>query len=91
MTDSNQEVPWEVQLATASYNFGIRCRELHESNPYGEALATTLQSIMTHLATELWDQCFSQSEIIAAFKKAIESLPLYAAGEERRGDRDTSR
>jgi hypothetical protein len=56
MTDSNQEVPWEVQLATASYNFGIRCRELHESNPYGEALATTLQSIMTHLATELWDQ-----------------------------------
>jgi hypothetical protein len=39
----------------------------------GEALAPTLQSIMTHLATDL-DQCFSQSEIIAAFKNAIENL-----------------
>jgi hypothetical protein len=91
MADSDQEVPWEVHLTTASYNFGVRCRELHDTNPYGEALAPTLQSIMTHLATELWDQCFSQSEIIAAFKKAIEGLPPYAAGEERRGDRDTSR
>jgi hypothetical protein len=91
MADSDQEVPWEVHLTTASYTFGVRCRELHDTNPYGEALAPTLQSIMAHLATELWDQCFSQSEIIAAFKKATEGLPPYAAGEERRGDRDTSR
>ena len=89
MTDSDQEVPWEAQLTTASYNFGVRCRELHESNPYGEELTRPpLQQIMTHLATELWDRCFSQTEIIAAQKKAIEDLPRYAAGEERRGDRE---
>jgi hypothetical protein len=35
------------------------------------------------LMTELWDRNFSQTEIRAA-RSAIEDMPRYAAGEERR-------
>lgn len=87
MTDDNQEIQWVSQFAAVTCRFAVQCRELHESNPYGEGLtAPPLQRIISHLATELWDERFSQSEIITAFKNAIEQLPHYAAGEERRGD-----
>lgn len=42
---------------------------------------------MTHLATELRDQRFSQSEVKATFEHALEGLTTYCAGEERRGER----
>jgi hypothetical protein len=34
--------------------------------------------------TELWDNGFSQSEIGAAFEKAILDMPRYTAGQEKR-------
>jgi len=88
MTDAEQEVPWEVHQVTASANFGLRCRELQESCPYStdELGSPVLTRIIEHLATELWDQSFSQTEIISAFRAAIRDLPRYTAGEERRGD-----
>jgi len=89
MTDQEQEIPWEGQLIAASSTFGFRCRELLDSYPYGadERLAPVLVQIMAHFVTELWDQGFSQTEINTAFKSALDGLPRYAAGEERRGDR----
>jgi hypothetical protein len=89
MTDSAQEIPWEGQLTDASWAFGVRCRELRDSYPYGADARSTpvLEQIMLHFVTELWDQGFSQTEIASAFKIAVADLPRYAAGEDRRGDR----
>jgi hypothetical protein len=89
VTNKEQQIPWEGQLTQASFEFGLRCRQLHETNPYGadERLPPVLVQVMSHLATELWDQRFSQSEIKAAFERAFEGLTTYCAGEERRGDR----
>jgi hypothetical protein len=88
MTGTDEEVPWEAHEIAACDNFGLRCRELQESCPYSidELGSPVLTRIMTHLATDLWDQSFSQAEIISAFEAAIRDLPRYAAGEERRGD-----
>jgi hypothetical protein len=80
------EVPWEGRYTHASYEFGAKCAELRDANPYDEVVA--LDAIMTHLATELWDHCFSQSEIKAAFEQAVTLLEPYCAGQERRGDRN---
>lgn len=67
----------------AAWEFGKRCRELSKEYPHGSAPAA-LEWIVDTAATELWDQFFSQSEIRAAFEKAITNLSHYAAGEERR-------
>jgi hypothetical protein len=86
MTDVDEEVPWERRLTQASFEFGLRCRELRDSNPYGSEPNTqpVLEQVMTHLATELWDQRFSQAEIKEAFERAVAALATYCAGEERR-------
>jgi hypothetical protein len=89
MADREQEVPWEGQRVEASYEFALRCRELRESYPYqgDHRLPSVLHQITEDLVTELWDQGFSQTEISAAFKGALETLPRYTAGEDRRGDK----
>jgi len=46
--------------------------------------AAPLKHIINTLMTELWDRNFSQSEIRAALEAAINDMPRYAAGEERR-------
>jgi hypothetical protein len=63
---------------------------LRESYPYGKdaGLGPVLDQIMLHFVIELWDQGFSQREITAAFKAAVSDLPRYAAGEDRRGDKE---
>jgi len=43
-----------------------------------------LSSAMSYLMTELWDNCFSQTEIRQAFEGAVADMPGYAAGEEVR-------
>jgi hypothetical protein len=40
--------------------------------------------LMNYLMTELWDNGFSQSEIRASFRGALDDMNRYAAGEERR-------
>lgn len=78
----SEDNPWESECLTAANVFACRCRELYELNPYGEV---PLESIINTLMTELWDNCFSQTEIRNAFNAAIADMPRYAAGEERRG------
>jgi hypothetical protein len=34
MTDSDEQGPWEGRLTHASFEFGLCCRELDDSNPY---------------------------------------------------------
>ena len=46
-----------------------------------------LEAVMVFLATEFFDQFFSVTEIRSAFTTALDCLPQYAGGEERRGDK----
>jgi hypothetical protein len=55
---------------------------LTDSNPWPE-YPVLAQAINT-LGTELWDHCFSLSEITSAFRDAAADLPRYAADQEVR-------
>ena len=86
MTDNNQEIPWEGRRIDASADFALLCRELSESDPYRDTKhwEPALVQIKTDLVTELWDQGFSQTEIDSALKIAMNRLPRYTAGEDKR-------
>jgi hypothetical protein len=53
---------------------------------YGADIPPPLNLLMGDLATSLWDESFSQSEIRAAFQRALEVLGPYAVVEHRRDD-----
>jgi hypothetical protein len=79
--------PWEGQCTNAAYEFALRCAVLATSNPYNSP--TPLNGIINTLMTELWDRNFSQAEIRTAFVEAIEDMPRYTAGQERRSSSST--
>ena len=74
---------WQAAFHEAAYQFSVSLRELHDTNPWPED-HPALESAINTLATELWDRCFSVTEIRAAFEKAAADLPRYAAGHEVR-------
>jgi hypothetical protein len=76
-------VPWEGQCLAAAARFGRECRELTKTNPHD---VVALDDLINTLMTELWDNNFSQSEIRSAFEQALQDMPRYAAGLERRSD-----
>jgi len=71
----DDEVPWEGQVADATWSFAKQCADLARSNPYDK---TALDWIINYLMTELWDNGFSQTEIRKAFQAAIVDMPRYA-------------
>lgn len=73
---------WQTALYEASYRFSVSLQELHQTNPWPEH--AVLSQAMNTLATELWDRCFSLTEITTAFTDAAADLPRYAGGEEVR-------
>lgn len=73
---------WQTRLSDASYLFGIAIRELNDTNPWPD-IPVLAQAINT-LATELWDRCFSLTEIRKALENAAADLPRYALGQEVR-------
>jgi hypothetical protein len=73
---------WQTRLNEAVYQLSVSLRALHETNPWPEN--PVLEQAINTLATELWDRCFSQTEIRTAFEEAIADLPLYAARHEIR-------
>jgi hypothetical protein len=79
---SEQDIPWEGQCAEAAYEFALRCAVLATKKP--NRVTEPLEHLINTLMTELWDRNFSQSEIQVAFEAAIEDMPRYTAGEERR-------
>ncbi|MDQ7247294.1 hypothetical protein [Dongia sedimenti] len=68
----------------AASDFAVRCKELKDQNSDTQRI---LEEVMIDLVPELWDRFFSQSEIKTAFERALAGLALYAADEERRGDK----
>lgn len=73
---------WQVASLSAATDFAIRCAELCSSYPSFEK--QPLLGIINTMMTELWDRNFSQDEIREAFQAALDDMPRYAAGEERR-------
>lgn len=59
-----------------------RCNELRNREYFADR--DPLGQIIEFLTTELWDRSFSQSEIRAAFNRALADMNRYAAGQERR-------
>lgn len=81
----NAEAPeeaWQARLHEVVYDFGMAVRSLHKTNPWPEH--AVLDAVMTMLATEFWDHCFSQAEIRRAYEAALSALPHYTAGEDIR-------
>ncbi|HEY3637878.1 MAG TPA: hypothetical protein VGK90_06965 [Rhizomicrobium sp.] len=83
MSTRDDEIPWEGRYYEACHTFGRQCADLAKSKPPGNQ-AGSLGTMINTLMTELWDSGFSQTEIRAAFTAAIDDMPRYAAGEERR-------
>ncbi len=73
---------WQTAFYEAAYRFSVALKELHQTNPWPETQVLALA--INLLATELWDRCFSLTEITSALKDAAADLPRYAAGEEVR-------
>ena len=73
---------WQTQLYEAAYRFSVSLRKLNDTNPWPEN--PVLAQAIDTLATELWDRCFSLTEIRTAFEAAAADLPRYTAGQEMR-------
>jgi hypothetical protein len=85
MTDQPDQAArdeWQTQLYEAAHRFSVSMRELNDTNPWPEN--PVLAQAINTMATELWDRCFSVTEIRAALDSAAADLPRYAAGEEVR-------
>lgn len=84
--DDDQEQAANDALQTtfheAAHQFSIVLKELHRTNPWPEN--RVLGPAINLLATELWDRCFSLTEISSALTDAAAELPRYAAGDELR-------
>ena len=81
----DSDTAWQSGLYDEAHRFASSCATFRDTNPSDRP---ALREVMVTLATELWDRSFSQSEIRSAFEAALADLPRYAAGEERRGDRE---
>ena len=84
MTSQDDMDVWQSRYVAAVVKFASECAELKRLNPFDRP---PLEYIMPFLMTELWDRFFSQTEIRTGFSMAVDQLPHYAVGEERRGDR----
>jgi hypothetical protein len=85
MTDDQAwtaEDQWQSALYEATHRYSLALQELHKTNPWPEH--PVLANAINTLSTELWDRCFSASEIAAAFQSAIDGLPSYTAGDDIR-------
>lgn len=80
--DLDEETLWVARMANLGHDFAKQCRDMCDENPSKHP--DPLSHIINTTMTELWDWNFSQTEIRQAFLAAIEDMPRYAAGEERR-------
>ena len=85
MVDEHEQTrddEWQTALYEASYRYSVALKELHKANPWPDS--PVLSQAINTLGSELWDRCFSVTEITSAFQEAAADLPRYAAGEEVR-------
>ena len=67
------------QAINAAAMFADACAKLRDGPQ-----PLPLDEVINGLMAELWDNCFSQTEIWTAFLGALDNVNLHAAGEERR-------
>lgn len=85
MTNDNEQAAhdeWQTALYEASRSYSVTLQELSKTNPWPDV--PVLAQALNTLATELWDRCFSVSNIKTAFSDSALDLPRYAAGDEVR-------
>lgn len=83
--NGSHELEWEERWSrwmNAASDLTVELQQLHATNPWTER--TVLPEAINFLMTELWDRCFSQTEIREAFDDAVADMPRYAAGDEVR-------
>ena len=69
-SDEQEPEPWEGRLVRVAGQFGTECAELRDTNPYAATeYQTPLENVINYMATELWDQNFSVTEIKLALKE----------------------
>ena len=73
---------WQTALYEASNRYAVTLSELNKTNPWPDI--PVIGHAINTLGTELWDRCFSVTEIANAFREAADDLPRYAAGDEVR-------
>lgn len=81
MTDLVPSTTAQLRAIAAADAFAKCCAELRDAPSDAKV---ELDDIINTLMTELWDRCFSQTEIRGAFESAIVDMNRYAAGVERR-------
>jgi hypothetical protein len=81
-SSEEQSEQWQSEWMKAVYRLASTLKHLEQENPWPER--PLLPQAMDYLMTELWDRCFSQTQIRQAFDLAIANLPTYTAGEEVR-------
>lgn len=82
MSDQDADDQWQDRWMAEVQKLGGTLAEMHKTNPWPDI--PLLRAALNYLMTELWDRGFSQTEIREAFDDAVDDLPRYAAGEERR-------
>jgi len=85
MTEEQEQAAhdeWQSALLDASHRYSLALKKLHDTNPWPEI--PVLMNAINTLGTELWDRCFSVTEITAAFMEAAADLPRYSADHEVR-------
>lgn len=73
---------WQSDLLDASHRHSLALKKLHDTNPWPDI--PVLNTAINTLGTELWDRCFSVTEITAAFTDAAADLPRYSTGDDVR-------
>lgn len=78
----DKETKLRLDCLKLASDLATGCRKMQADHP--NQATSTMDVVIGDLVTELWDQGFSQTEILRAFQTAMDALPSYAAGHERR-------
>lgn len=77
ITEQAANDAWQTAFDEAASRFSVSLKELHQTNPRPET--QVLAPAINLLATELWNRCFSMTEVTSALNDAAADLPRYAA------------
>lgn len=82
MDPKDPQDAWQMRFSNTLTTFGLALYDLHHTNPWPQFPA--IDKALSDVATDLWKNGFSKTEIRKAFEDAIAAVGPYAAGEEKR-------
>lgn len=82
--DDDEQDAWQIKNGLLVQAFARGLVRQHLTNPFEEY--AVINELLNDVMTILWDHGFSQTAIREAYENAVEDLPRYAAGQERRFD-----